>query len=174
MNLDNLMDYLRSNGAVPEMIVVMPDGHEGTIGTLLQPYSQTSSEDNGERRRREYIRHVSYFVNDVIPFIESKYNVSPEFRAIAGLSMGGYQTTHLITTHPDLFHAAGIFSAGAEESVLTRFSSVKDHLSKYRLVYLSCGNWDFLFDQSKALSKMLNELGISHVYYARAHLSESM
>ena len=51
-------------------------------------------------------------VNDLIPFIESHYNVLTDkwHRAMAGLSMGSFQTSITTLTHPELFGYAGLFS----------------------------------------------------------------
>ena len=51
-------------------------------------------------------------VEDLIPFIESRYNVLTDkwHRAMAGLSMGSFQTSITTLTHPETFGYAGLFS----------------------------------------------------------------
>ena len=51
---------------------------------------------------------------DLIPFIEKTYSVKSdrESRALAGLSMGGGQTTGVLIKHPDQFAYFAIWSAG--------------------------------------------------------------
>ena len=51
-------------------------------------------------------------MTDLIPFIESRYNVLTDkwHRAMAGLSMGSFHTSITTLSHPDLFGYAGLFS----------------------------------------------------------------
>ena len=59
------------------------------------------------------MNYEDYFVKELIPYIEKTYKVKTErkFRAIAGLSMGGYGSMILALKHPDLFVAAAPLSA---------------------------------------------------------------
>jgi len=167
MNADNILDNMISQKKAKEMIVAMPDGHEGTVGALLDinQFTQAISKEETKRKLRE--EHTTYFIKDVVPFVESRYPVLKESRAIAGLSMGGGQTSNLIATHPKMFKAAGMFSSGImDETLLAKFSSVKDQLKLYELIYVSCGKWDPILKESKALNEKLDELGIQHIYYS--------
>ncbi len=167
MNADNILDNMISEKKAKEMIVAMPDGHEGTVGTLLDisRFTQDISKKETKRKLRE--EHTTYFIKDVVPFVESRYRVLKESRAIAGLSMGGGQTSNLITTHPKMFNAAGMFSSGLmDETILAKISSAKDQLKLYELIYISCGKWDPLLKESRTLHEKLDELGIQHVYYS--------
>ena len=162
---DNIMDYLIAKGRAKEMIVVMPDGNVMSTGAMrigVRPTATASPEE----RKIIAEKHVSYFVKEVMPFVESRYRVSKDSRAIAGLSMGGGQTLNLVTSHPEMFVAAGPFSAALSEDALNRLPSVREHLKGYKLVYVSCGNWDSLLERSRILSKKLDELGIQHIYYS--------
>lgn len=60
------------------------------------------------------IRYEDFFINEFIPFIDATYKTRPvkEFRAIAGLSMGGHGTLLMALKHPELFTAAAPLSAG--------------------------------------------------------------
>ncbi len=54
-------------------------------------------------------------VKDVIPMIDSTFRTIADrnHRAMAGLSMGGFQTFQTTMTHPDLFAYVGGFSGAA-------------------------------------------------------------
>lgn len=58
----------------------------------------------------------SMLINDCIPFIESKYRVKPgdKNRAMAGLSMGSYQTIMTTLRHLGTFPYIGIFSGSLD------------------------------------------------------------
>ena len=58
-------------------------------------------------------RFEDFYIGEFIPFIDSTYRTRPskQFRAIAGLSMGGYGSLLYATKHPDLFAACAPLSA---------------------------------------------------------------
>ena len=80
------------------MIIVMPDG------------GVTGYEDDYTGK----VPWESMFLEELIPHIEKTYRVRSkrEFRAISGLSMGGYGSLGLAMRHPDMFAACVAFSAG--------------------------------------------------------------
>jgi enterochelin esterase family protein len=123
---DNIMDYLLYKGKSKEMIIVMPDGTVLSneeyikIMRLIAQGRVYSERSNKVITSMISDQHLNYFVNDLIPFVESKYRISKESRIIAGLSMGGAQTFNLITSHPDMFKAAGMFSSGPTEEARNR------------------------------------------------------
>lgn len=88
-------DALMPKGKLDNYLIVMP-----TIG------AHSWYVDSDEAKTEEAI------VNELIPYIEEKYSISPEKsnRAVAGLSMGGYGALNLALSHPELFCAAGIIS----------------------------------------------------------------
>lgn len=56
----------------------------------------------------------SMLLQDCIPYIEKKYAVDPGKRAMAGLSMGSYQTVMTSLNHLGMFPYIGIFSGTPE------------------------------------------------------------
>lgn len=88
-------DALTQRGEMRPSVIVMP-----TLG----PHSWYI---DGNSDKAE-----TAFIEDVIPYIEEKYNVKSgrADRSIAGLSMGGYGALNLSLSHPELFCAAGILS----------------------------------------------------------------
>jgi len=161
---DRIMDYQLSKGKAREMILAMPDGQvrppQPRSGVELPVMSRTA-----EDRKRAYELHSRYFVNEVIPVVESKYRVSTDDRAIAGLSMGSAQTRNLIMTHPELFKTAGLFSGSLADAM--RFSAVKDQLKRYKIVYIAVGKWDrkSTVESMRAAPAILDELGIPNKYF---------
>lgn len=95
---DLIMDNLIASKKAVPMIVVMPDGNipmnafsEGALNVF---------EDE--------------LLLNIIPFVEKNYrvNTDKEYRALAGLSMGGLQTLHTGIKNTDLFTYLGVFSSG--------------------------------------------------------------
>lgn len=90
-------DRLMGNGEVPPMIIVMPDAG----------VSWYVNDDEGKEK------YEDFFIRELIPFIEREYRVraKKEFRAIAGLSMGGHGSLLYTLKHPTLFTACAPLSA---------------------------------------------------------------
>lgn len=90
----------------PPCIIIMPDGK---VTWYCNSY-------DGKERWEDN------FVNEFIPYVEKQYRIRPkkEFRAIAGLSMGGFGALKLSMRHPDLFAACVALSSGtfSDEEIL--------------------------------------------------------
>ena len=59
------------------------------------------------------VRYEDFFMEEFLPYIESTYRCrgTKEYRAVAGLSMGGHGTLLYASKHPDMFAAAAPLSA---------------------------------------------------------------
>ncbi len=93
-----IADKTIQSGEAAPMIIVMPDG--GVSWYINSFDGKTKYED--------------FFVKEFIPFIDATYRtrVKKNYRAIAGLSMGGFGTFTMATKYPELFAAAAPLSAG--------------------------------------------------------------
>jgi len=94
------------------MVVVIPDTH--ALDPDQVPRTQVGHylNENVQAEDRELFE-------DIIPFVTAHYRVKTDAkdRALAGLSMGGYQTVYTGFVHPDQFFALGVFSAGIAGNV---------------------------------------------------------
>lgn len=92
-----IADKAINSGDVPPMIIVMPDA--GVTWYMNTHDGKTKYED--------------FFIKEFIPYIETTYRIrsKKEFRAVAGLSMGGLGTLLYSTKHPEMFAAAAPLSA---------------------------------------------------------------
>ncbi len=103
---NSIADRGIANGDFPPCIIVMPDGKVTWYSNSID------GKDPWE----------DMFVDEFIPFIEKQYRIraNKEFRAIAGLSMGGNGALLLSMRHPDLFSSCVAMSAGTftDEEVL--------------------------------------------------------
>jgi len=91
-------DRAIANRDIPPMIIIMPDAK---ITWYLNDYSGKN-------------RYEDMFIQEFIPAMESSYRIRPgkEYRAISGLSMGGFGALLYSLHHPDMFVACVAFSAG--------------------------------------------------------------
>ncbi|HUX53033.1 MAG TPA: alpha/beta hydrolase-fold protein [Williamwhitmania sp.] len=108
--INRIMDAGIASGTIPPMILVMPNAK---VTWYVNDYTGK-------------VRYEDMFIQEFIPFIDASYNTRPtrEFRAVAGLSMGGYGALIYGFKHPDLFSAC----AGLSAAVLTE-KEIKGRLS---------------------------------------------
>ena len=145
---------LASNRAVP-MIVVMLDGH---------PLGQVSRDDV-KARNASLVVFERELLEDALPLIESLYRISPdpENRAIAGLSMGGWQAINVGLGNLDKFASIGSFSGAADKETLSEtFANAELTNSKIKLLWIACGKEDFLLERNETLIAALKASGIRH------------
>lgn len=101
-------DRLMGQGEVPPMLIVTPDA----------AVSWYVNDDEGVEP------YEDFFIRELIPHIEKNYRVrsKKEFRAVAGLSMGGHGSLLYALKYPDLFAACVPLSAAVitdEEIIAT-------------------------------------------------------
>ena len=115
-------------------------------------------------------RFTNDLLKDIIPYVEKNYRVliGRENRAIAGLSMGGGQTTRVVTSNPERFAYVGVWSAGINpqtsadfEQRNAAFLNNPEKINELvKLFSISVGEKDFAFAGSKNLSEILKKRGI--------------
>lgn len=94
---DRIADAGIRSGEYPPMIIVMPDA-----GATFYINDYQSK-----------VRYEDMFVQELIPHIDSLFRTRSqrEYRAVSGLSMGGYGSLVLSMHHPELFSACAALSA---------------------------------------------------------------
>jgi enterochelin esterase-like enzyme len=155
-----ILDNLRTGDRAKPFIVVMPFGYGVPPNALARPG------ENTERFGRDLIE-------DVIPFVESRYRTiaDRDHRAIVGLSMGGGQALSIGLNHLDLFsHVGGFSSAVGSVADLSKtyaalIANGKASNQKIRLLWVGCGKEDGAFAASKAFSEFLTEHRIRHTFH---------
>lgn len=109
-----------SKGDATQMIIVMPDA--GVSWYINDAAGKVKYED--------------FFINEFIPFIDSVYKTrsKKQYRAVAGLSMGGYGSFIYAMKHPDLFSAAAPLSAAIHSDY--EITEMPDNLKNYKFIEL--------------------------------------
>ena len=107
-------------------------------------------------------------LSDLIPFIESKYSVQAdrEHRALAGLSMGGGQSLNFGLGNLDTFAWVGGFSSAP--NTMPPAQLVRDPAAarqKLKLLWVSCGDQDSLFNISEGVHNYLVEQKVPHIWH---------
>lgn len=155
-----ILDNLIAEGKAKPMVVVMPNGHPVPRGGS----GPESFRKNGEAFRRDVVQ-------DLMPFIESRYRVSRDrgLRAITGLSMGGMQSVDVGLGHTGLFSQVGSFSSavGQPGSDATLQAFVADPVKANKdvpLLWIAIGKKDFLVKPNEVFIKFLDEHGINYTF----------
>jgi enterochelin esterase-like enzyme len=148
-NADRVMDYLyaQTNLKVTPMIVVMPMGNMTGTSDPWRTYEDV-------------------LLKDLIPYIESKYNASsdPNLRAMAGLSMGGGQTSLFAYRNLNTFTWIGAFSpAPSWGDPTSNIKDIEGVKTKVHLNYFSGGTDELnpFLTLSRSYHSFLNQNGVT-------------
>lgn len=109
-NLEQTADRMIREGLIPPMVIVMP----GSGSWWIDGYNEAAR---------------SAFLDELMPYVEEAWQVVPlrEWRAIAGLSAGGYGTLNFVLERPDLFVAAAALSPASYHPLPPQHSSAWRH-----------------------------------------------
>ena len=176
-----IMDNLIEKKLARPMIVVMTNGNANqTAAQSDVPLVRSQGQGNAISTEGKFEESI---VKDVVPYIDKNYRTftSREYRAITGLSMGGAHATYAGLNNIDKFAWVGTFSGafvlwpsardtqGAQslnldavgKQVFPNLNSSAN--SKLKLLYISCGNDDFLFQANRQFKGWLKEKKIKFV-----------
>ncbi|KQS26843.1 esterase family protein [Dyadobacter sp. Leaf189] len=182
--VQHIADKAIADGTAAPMIIVMPDANTGRRGYFNDVKGDWPYED--------------FFFKELIPFVEKKYRVKAEkeFRAVAGLSMGGGGTFMYALHHPELFAAACPLSASTgpitmedakknlirtnpdvadstvaryyeRHSALALINNMPDNQKKAVKWYIDCGDDDFLYEGNALVHIALRKKEVPHEFRVR-------
>jgi enterochelin esterase-like enzyme len=111
----------------------------------------------------------------IIPFVEKNYRVKTEaqYRALAGLSMGGIQTLYAGVRNTGIFSYLGVFSsgwfAGQKEMSDPQYEFMKHNADKInnnlKLFWISQGGKeDIAYNNCKIMLSKFDEMKIKYTY----------
>jgi len=163
-----ILDNLIADGKLKPIVVVMPFG----FAAARAPGTARGDAAENKMQREGFTKD---FLGDVIPMIESNFRVyaDRDHRAIAGLSLGGAQALALGLSHPELFSRIAGFSpamgaannpstGGVDfETVLTDAAKIN---SQIKLLWVSCGTEDTLFESVRQFSNQLSQHKVEHIW----------
>lgn len=156
-----ILDNLYADKKLVPMIVVLPNGRamkDDSPGENIFAADKVKGFETFEQD----------LLNDIVPFIESKYPAIPnrESRALAGLSMGGGQSLNFGLTHLETFAWVGGFSSApntkAPEALVP---NPAETAKKLKLLWISCGDKDGLITFSQKLHQYCKENNVPHIWH---------
>jgi enterochelin esterase-like enzyme len=164
--MDLILDNLVAEGKATPMIVVMDRGY------ATDPTRPTAGGPGfmGGNVFPELL------VKELIPFIDKTFRTlsDREHRAMAGLSMGGFQTFQTTMTNLDKFAYIGGFSGAGfrqggeiKDMYNGAWADAAAFNNKVKLVYISIGTTEpeRMYTGVKSFHEALDKAGIKHVYY---------
>ena len=116
------------------------------------------------------------FINDIVTYIERTFRTIPsrEYRAIAGLSLGGLQTLYITAANADRFGYIGLFSpliypppsTGEFTHIYRDLEEKLEQLSSATplLYMILIGENDFYYRPALGYSRKLENLQFNHVF----------
>ena len=169
-----ILDNLIAKGKAKPMIVVMPNCDARVAsGQSLTGVSTSRSGRNAGPGIFE-----TSMIKDIIPYVESHYNVRKDrtSRAISGAGTGGEYALRLSCRYPDMFSYVCPLSMGFESmnrsGSPTLFDEAKtlacfDKLAKSRLalVWMACGSEDPVYEDSQRLDRELTQHNVWHSFF---------
>ncbi len=105
--MDAIMDNLIAEGKAVPMIVVMDNGY------AVDPSAPVNNSNTGLKGLFQNSSLEQVFIKEIIPNIDKQFRTIPdrEHRAMAGLSMGGFQTFQITLNNIDKFaYIGGLYS----------------------------------------------------------------
>lgn len=153
-----IMDNLLAEGLSEPFLIVMTYGmtNDTPIGGLanfaIEPFE-------------------TVLVDELIPYVETNFRTLTDQanRAMAGLSMGGFETRLIALANPDLFSHIGLFSGGSISMEDTENSP--GFREKVKLVFVSYGSRELNGGRAgrggdpEAITAALKDAGINAVFY---------
>ncbi len=160
-----ILDNLIAAGQAKPMIVVMPNGS--------MPMPPSTGMPNPEAMNNMRTMFANELLNDIMPQVEKTYRTlpNPANRAVAGLSMGGFQTLDVVLSRPELFDYVGVFSSGffgatideAETKYANALNDPAFNKGK-KLFWIGIGKDDFVMDANKKTLALLDKHQIKYQY----------
>lgn len=159
---DLILDNLIAEEKAEPMLIVMVDANVGGSGFGSDGF---------------YKQFENEMKNVVIPFVEKNYRAKADaqYRALAGLSMGGLQTLYTGGYNTDMFAYLGAFSSGwfaqGQEKITDPyyqyFEENRDRINeKLNLFWISeGGEEDIAYNNGHKMMEKFDEIGIDYKYF---------
>jgi enterochelin esterase-like enzyme len=154
LGLPEILNSEIQAGRMPPLIVVMP------FGNVI-----------ANRNQFDYLSWNNIFLSELMPDAEEKYQISTEqaFRAIGGISRGGFWAYQIAFANPELFIAVGGHSAFFDDNHAPAevnpvdLALTQEGLETMRL-WLDRGMNDFAADGLDLMDERLTDRGLAHEY----------
>ena len=168
-----ILDNLIAEGKAEPMIVVMPNGNVDEQAAAGMTPDNNVQPTFAHKKWMEGTFEQSF--NDIMTWVDNNYRTRPakRYRAIAGLSMGGYHSLYISANQPEDFNYVGLFSAAIsrmdqgkskiyddiETKLITQFKQ------RPRLYWMGIGKDDFLYKDNAKFRELLDKNRLRYTYH---------
>ena len=167
-----ILDNLIARGEAKPMIVVFTNGNIACEAAPLENADGYVNPTMSLPKTMEGTFESAF--PEIVKFIDGRYRTiaKKQSRAVCGLSMGGFHTLNLSINYPDMFNYSGMFSAAigvSDPTISPMYMDFDAKLDKYfakkpALLWIGCGNTDFLIQANRDFMKKLDEKGYKYTY----------
>lgn len=171
-----VLDNLIASGKAEPMIVVMPNGHTDTPAAPGMGPNNNEQPTFAHKQWMDGTFEQSF--NDIMNWVDKNYRTraAKRYRAIAGLSMGGYHSLYISANQPDDFNYVGLFSPAISRMDQGKCKIYDDLEGKLiaqfkqrpRLYWLGIGKDDFLYKDNAEFRKLLDKNRLRYTYHESA------
>lgn len=161
VGLDEAAEAGIQNGELPPMIIVMPYSGERALYT-----------SGG------YGSYETIILEELTSYIEATYcaESNPAYRALGGLSRGGYWSLEIAFRNPEAFgsvggHSAALLDEYAKPDINPQFTALSSDLGGLR-IYLDIGSEDWVRNNTLQLHADMEAAGIPHTWVLNTGLHE--
>ena len=168
-----IFDNLIASGKAEPMIVVMPNGHTDTQAAPGMGPDNNKQPTFAHKQWMDGTFESSF--NDIMNWVDKNYRTraAKRYRAIAGLSMGGYHSLYISANQPDDFAYVGLFSPAISRMDQGKCKIYDDLEGKLiaqfkqrpRLYWLGIGKDDFLYKDNAEFRKLLDKNRLRYTYH---------
>lgn len=182
--VNRIMDNLIAEGKAEPMIVVLPNGNVSVDAEAGETEDNLSYMPVLTKFQKDYKngRFEAAFPQ-IVNYIDGQFRTKADKadRAIAGLSMGGFNTLFISAAFPHLFDYMGLFSAGIDYNGIDMTNPIYSHLEDklkaqkaagYKLYWIGDGNEDPWLPGVKNHMLLMDKLGMKYTFYptTRGHI----
>jgi LPXTG-motif cell wall-anchored protein len=149
------LDELYTTGGLAESIVIMPDGESlWYADTPTDPWR-------------------SMFLKEMVPQVDAEYRTldDPDFRALSGVSMGGFGAFSIGLDNPDTFssiatHIGSLsYNPNGISPIAQATAMTADQLKHYSLYFDACEFDEYRFDDAaRTMDSVLTAKGVPHTW----------
>ena len=168
-----VLDNLIATRKAEPMIVVMPNGHTDTPAAPGMGPNNNEQPTFAHKQWMEGTFEQSF--RDIMNWVDKTYRTrnAKRYRAIAGLSMGGYHSLYISANQPDDFAYVGLFSPAISRMDQGK-SKIYDDLEakvinqfkqRPRLYWMGIGKDDFLYKDNAEFRKLLDKNRLRYTYH---------
>lgn len=168
-----VLDNLIASGKAEPMIVVMPNGNVDEPAASGMSPNGNVQPTFAHKNWMDGTFEQSF--GDITTWVDNNYRTrtGKRYRAIAGLSMGGYHSLYISANQPEAFAYVGLFSPAITRMDGGKCSIYDDLEAKLKaqfkqrpkLYWMGIGKEDFLYKDNAEFRKLLDSNRLRYTYH---------